>query len=130
MRFPLRDVTDVRAAWPAERPLAVRLVADDRQAGGLPPGDAVFVARALKRAGVDLILVTAGGSVGTDGPAGEYRRLYQVALADRIRNEAAMPVVAAGRITTLDEIDTIVSAGRADLCVLDPRLYVDATPRA
>lgn len=87
------------------------------------PDDAVTIARRMVAAGVSLFDVTAGLTLGTDAGAGEYRRLYQVHLADRIRNEAGAVTIAGGRITALDEVNTIVAAGRADLCVLDPRLY-------
>ena len=123
MTFPLEVVTSVRLVLPLDAPLGVRLVAADRARGGLTPADAVQIARAMHRQGAQLFDVTAGLTVGSDAGAGDYRRLYQVHLADRIRNEVGVPVIASGRITTLDEINTVVAAGRADLCVLDPRMY-------
>ncbi len=123
LRYPLEILDAVRGAWPADRPVGVRLVADDRHRGGLTPDDAVEIARRMAAAGAAFFDVAAGLTVGTDAGAGDYRRLYQVQLADRIRNEAGVPVIAGGRITTLDEINTVVAAGRADLCVLDPRRY-------
>ena len=123
MRFPLEVLTAVRLVLPLDAPLGVRLLADDRTRNGLRPDEAVVIAREMHHHGARLFDVTAGLSVGTDAGAGDYRRLYQVHLADRIRNEARVPVIASGRITTLDEINTIVAAGRADLCVLDPRNY-------
>jgi anthraniloyl-CoA monooxygenase len=123
LRFPLEVFDAVREVWPAERALGVRLVVDDRHARGITAADGVELARAFAQHGAALIDVAAGQSIGTDAAAGEYRRLYQVGLADRVRNEAGVPAIAAGRITTLDEINTVVAAGRADLCVLDPRTY-------
>ena len=123
MRFPLEVVDAVREVWPQDLPLGVRLLADDRHRRGLQPDEAVEIAREMAAHGVGVFDVTAGLTVGTDAAAGDYRRLYQVHLADRIRNEAGVLVIASGRITTLDEVDTIVAAGRADLCVLDPRVY-------
>ena len=123
MRFPLAVLTQVRLHVPIDAPLGVRLLADDRHRNGLQPEDAVTIARVFQRQGAQLFDVTAGLTVGTDGTAGDYRRLYQVHLADRIRNDAGVPTIASGRITTLDEINTVVAAGRADLCVLDPRVY-------
>jgi anthraniloyl-CoA monooxygenase len=123
LRFPMEVLQAVRAAWPSERPLGVRLVAEDRQRDGLTVDEATEIARGLADAGVALIDVTAGLTTGSDAAAGEYRRLYQVGLADRLRNSGGIATIASGRITTLDEIDTVVAAGRADLCVLDPRLY-------
>ena len=123
LRYPLEILDAVRGVWPQERALGVRLVVDDRHAKGLAASDGVALARTFAARGVDVIDVTAGLSVGTDAAAGEYRRLYQVALADRVRNESGAPAVASGRITTLDEINTVVAAGRADLCTLEPGTY-------
>jgi len=124
--FPLTVLGAVRAAWPAERPLAVRLVADDRVPGGLTPSDGVVLARRLADAGADLIDVTAGHTV--PNAAADYRRLFNAGLADRVRNEAGVAVVAGGHITQLDEINTLLAAGRADLCRLDPSRYRRGVP--
>ena len=119
--FPLKVLGAVRAAWPDDRPLAVRLVADDRMPGGLTPADGVVIARRLADAGADLIDVTAGHTV--PDAAADYRRLFNAGLADRIRNEAGVAVIAGGHITRLDEVNTLLAAGRADLCRLDPSAY-------
>jgi anthraniloyl-CoA monooxygenase len=119
--YPLEVLAAVRAVWPAERPLAVRLVADDRSGGGLSAADGVVLARRLAEAGADLIDVAAGHTVPEAGA--DYRRLFNVGLADRIRNEAGVAVVVGGHITRLDEVDTILAAGRADLCRLHPFRY-------
>jgi anthraniloyl-CoA monooxygenase len=126
LRWPLEIVAAARAVWPGGRPLGVRLVADDRVPGGLTPEDGVAMARAFAAAGADLIDVTAGHTLGTERSAPDYRRLYGVALADRIRNEAAVAVVASGGITTVDEVSTVVAAARADVCRLDPHRYEGA----
>ena len=122
MRFPVEVLAAVRGAWDPERALGVRLVVDDRHPDGLGPDDGVAMARALAEH-VALVDVVAGLTVGSESAAGDYRRLYQVGLSDRVRNEAGVATLASGHITTLDEIDTVVAAGRADLCVLDPRRY-------
>jgi anthraniloyl-CoA monooxygenase len=124
--FPLKVLDAVRAAWPADRPLAVRLVADDRFPGGLTAADGVVLARRLAGAGVDLIDVTAGHTV--PEAAADYRRLFNAGLADRIRNEAGIAVIAGGHITRLDEVNTLLAAGRADLCRLDPSAYRRGVP--
>jgi anthraniloyl-CoA monooxygenase len=124
--YPLEVLAAVRAGWPADRPLAVRLVTDDRLAGGLTPADGVAIARRLSDAGADLIDVTAGHTV--PGAPADYRRLFNAGLADRIRNEAGVAVVVGGHITRLDEVNTLLAAGRADLCRLDPRTYLRGTP--
>jgi anthraniloyl-CoA monooxygenase len=119
--YPLEVLAAVRTAWPADRPLAVRLVADDRFPGGLTPADGVALARRLSEAGADLIDVAAGHTVPEAGA--DYRRLFNAGLADRIRNEAGVAVIVGGHITRLDEVNTILAAGRADLCRLDPARY-------
>jgi anthraniloyl-CoA monooxygenase len=73
--------------------------------------------------GCDLVEVAAGWAVPWDRP--DYGRLYLVPASDRVRNEAGVATIAAGNITTADEASTVLAAGRADLCLLDPRLYVD-----
>jgi anthraniloyl-CoA monooxygenase len=124
--FPLKVLGAVRAAWPADRPLAVRLVADDRVPGGLTAADGVVIARRFADSGADLIDVTAGHTV--PDAAADYRRLFNAGLADRIRNEAGVAVIAGGHITRLDEINTLLAAGRADLCRLDPSAYRRGVP--
>ena len=99
----------------------MRLVADDRFPGGLTVADGVALARRLADAGADLIDVAAGHTVPEAGA--DYRRLFNTGLADRIRNEAGVAVVVGGHITRLDEVNTILAAGRADLCRLDPSRY-------
>ena len=113
-------VETVRDTWAG--PLAVRLLVDDRSPGGLEPDEGVEMALALVRAGVDLIAPSAGHTIPSAAP--DYRRLALLALADRIRNEGGVPVLVGGGITTLDDIDTFVVAGRADLGVLDPTLVL------
>jgi anthraniloyl-CoA monooxygenase len=117
LRYPLEVLTAVRAAWPAGRPMVARLTVTDWARGGLTVDDGVAIAAALREAGCDAVHVSAGQTVAFDRP--EYGRMYLVPAADRIRNEASIPVIAAGNITTRDEVNTIVAAGRADLCVLD-----------
>jgi anthraniloyl-CoA monooxygenase len=124
--YPIEVLGAVRAAWPAERPLAVRLLADDRFRGGLTPADGVVIARRLAGAGAGLVDVTAGQTV--PDAAADYRRLFNAGLADRIRNEAGIAVVAGGHITQLDEVNTLLAAGRADLCRLDPSKYRRGAP--
>ncbi len=130
-RWPLEVVRAVRAAWPAERPLAVRLTASDwMDEGGLTPEDAVEIARMLRDAGCDLVDVTSGGNV--PGSKVVYGRMYQVPFADRIRHGAGVAVMAVGGIQGWDHANTVLAAGRADLCclarahLLDPYLTLHA----
>ncbi len=121
LRFPLEVLDAVRAAWPADRPLAVTLQADDWVPHGLDLDDAVRTATALAEHGCDLVEVAAGWTVPWDRP--DYRRFYLVPASDRVRNEAGVATVAGGNLTTADDASTVLAAGRADLCLLDPRLY-------
>ncbi len=121
--FPLEVVDAVIGAWPPERPLGVRLLAGDRAPGGLSAEEGVDLARLLVAGGVSLVDVASGGSTGDETHAPDYRRLYNTGLADRIRNEAGATVMVGGHITRLDEVNTILAAGRADLCLVDPWAY-------
>jgi anthraniloyl-CoA monooxygenase len=121
LRFPLEVVDAVRAAWPAERPLWAALAASDRATGGIEPDEAVRAAVALAEHGCELLQVTAGQATAADRP--DYGRLYLVGWSDLVRNEAGVATMVGGNLTTADEVDTVVAAGRADLCILDPRYY-------
>jgi anthraniloyl-CoA monooxygenase len=121
LRFPLEVVDAVRAAWPAERPLWAALAASDRAPGGIEPDEAVRAAVALAEHGCELLQVTAGQATAADRP--DYGRLYLVGWSDLVRNEAGVATMVGGNLTTADEVDTVVAAGRADLCILDPRYY-------
>jgi anthraniloyl-CoA monooxygenase len=115
LRFPLRVLEAVRAAWAG--PLAVRLSVTDWHPRGNTVEDGIAIARELAARGCDLIHVEAGQTVHDDRP--EYRRGFLTALSDRVRNEARVPTIVGGYLTTLDEANTIVGAGRADLVLLD-----------
>jgi anthraniloyl-CoA monooxygenase len=117
MRFPLEIFDAVRAAWPEERPLAVALNITDGVAGGLTVEDGVAVARELKEHGCDLITVMAGQT--TPASVAPYRRGFLTPLADRVRNEAAIPTMVGGYLLTSNEANTLLAAGRADLCLLE-----------
>jgi anthraniloyl-CoA monooxygenase len=121
LRFPLEVVDAVRESWPSDRPLAVTLQADDCTPRGIQLDDAVQIAAQLRQHGCDLVEVASGWTVPADRP--DYRRFYLVPASDRIRNEAGVATIAGGNLTTADDVSTILAAGRADLCLLDPRLY-------
>lgn len=116
LRFPLEVFDAVRAAWPAERPMSVRLSAVDWAPGGMTPDDAVAVARALKAHGCDVVDVSAGQTVPEQRPV--YGRLFQTPFADRIRAEAGIATMAVGNISSYTDVNTILASGRADLCLL------------
>ena len=116
MRFPLSIFDACRAVWPAHKPMSVRISAVDWMPGGLEPPDAVEVARLLRLHGCDIIDVSAGQTVHDQRPV--YGRLFQTPFADRIRHEIGMPTMAVGNISSYMDVNTIVAAGRADLCLL------------
>jgi anthraniloyl-CoA monooxygenase len=116
MRFPLVVLDAVRAAWPSHKPMSVRISATDWVEGGFTGDDAVVLARALKAHGVDVVDVSTGQTSPLAKPI--YGRAYQTPFADRIRNEVGIPTLTVGNITSADQINTILLAGRADLCAL------------
>jgi anthraniloyl-CoA monooxygenase len=124
LRFPLRVVDAVRAAWPDDRPLWAALTVTDWAPGGLAPEEAVAAARSLAAHGCDLIQVTAGQTTAVTHP--DYGRFHLVGWSDMVRNDAGVPTMAGGGLTTADEVNTVLAAGRADLCLLDPRTYAGA----
>jgi anthraniloyl-CoA monooxygenase len=133
LRFPLEVLRAVRAEWPAERPLSVRISATDWREGGTDRLDRVAIARAFKAAGCDVIDVSAGQTVPDQQPA--YGRMYLVPFSEEIRHEAGIPTMTVGNIQDADQCNTILAAGRADLCVLarphlvDPYFMLHAAAR-
>jgi anthraniloyl-CoA monooxygenase len=116
LRFPLSVVDEVRAAWPGL--LVARLTITDWARGGTTVEQGIDHARTLAAHGVDVVHVRAGHTTATSRP--EYRRGYLTTLSDRVRNEAGVPTLVGGYLTTPDEVNTVVAAGRADLCLFDP----------
>jgi anthraniloyl-CoA monooxygenase len=121
-RFPLQVFDACRAVWPAERPMSVRISATDWVQGGFDPDDAVAFARMLQDHGCDIVDVSSGQVTPDEQPA--FGRSFQTPFADRIRNEVGMRTIAVGAIASYDDVNTIVLAGRADMCALArPHLY-------
>jgi anthraniloyl-CoA monooxygenase len=116
LRFPLEVFAAVRDAFPADRPISVRISATDWVAGGIDGEEAVAIARAFHAAGADIIHVSAGQTSPEARPV--YGRMFQTPLSDRIRNEGGVPTIAVGNITEADQVNSIIAAGRADLCAL------------
>ena len=125
LRYPLEVLDAVKQRWPAGRLLAVRLSATDWARRGSGPEEAVVVARATAARGAGLIHVVAGQTVAES--RAEYRRGFLTALGDRIRSEAGVPTLVGGHLTTADEINTAIGAGRADLCVLETQAIAPRT---
>ena len=117
LRFPLQVFSAMRAAWPEDRPMSVRISATDwLEEGGITPQDAVAIARAFKAAGVDIIDVSAGQTSLEAQPV--YGRMFQTPFADAVRNDARIATMAVGNIFETDHVNSIIAAGRADLCCL------------
>jgi len=123
MRFPLDVFRALRRSWPDHKPMSVRISATDWKDGGLTGAEAVEVARMFAEAGCDLIDVSAGQTVADDAPI--YGRMFQTPFSDQIRNEAGLATMCVGAITTADQVNTIVAAGRADLAALARPHLVD-----
>ncbi|MGW8356167.1 bifunctional salicylyl-CoA 5-hydroxylase/oxidoreductase [Streptomyces wedmorensis] len=122
LRFPLEVFDAVREVWPDDRPMTVRVSATDWADGGTTAEDAVTIARAFAAHGADAIDVSTGQVVPDETPA--YGRSYQTPYADRIRAATGVPVVAVGAISSWDDVNSLLLAGRADLCALArPHLY-------
>ena len=113
----------MREAWPADKPMSVRISATDWEEGGLTGDDAVAVARAFAEAGVDLVDVSTGQTTRDARPI--YGRMFQTPFSDQIRNEAHVATMCVGNITTADQVNTILAAGRADLVALGRPHLVD-----
>ncbi|KUO03355.1 bifunctional salicylyl-CoA 5-hydroxylase/oxidoreductase [Streptomyces caeruleatus] len=122
LRFPLEVFDAVRAVWPEERPMTVRISATDWAEGGTTAEDAVQIARAFAAHGADAVDVSTGQVVADEQPA--YGRSYQTPYADRIRHATGLPVIAVGAISSWDDVNSLILAGRTDLCALArPHLY-------
>lgn len=116
LRYPLEVFHAVRAAWPAHLPMSVRISAHDWVEGGITPDDAVQIARLFKAAGADLIDCSSGQVSKEEKPV--YGRMFQTPFSDRVRNEAGVATMAVGAISEADHVNSIIAAGRADLCAV------------
>ena len=116
LRYPLEVFASMRAVWPAERPMSVRISAHDWVQGGITPADAVEIARAFKAAGADLIDVSSGQVSKQEKPT--YGRMWQTPFSESIRNRVGIATIAVGAISEADHVNSIIAAGRADLCAV------------
>ena len=124
LRFPLEVFAAMREAWPWDKPMSVRISATDwAGADGVTPDEAVLIAEAFSRAGADLIDVSAGQTWAEAQPV--YGRLFQTPFSDKIRNEAQLATMAVGNITDPDQVNAILTAGRADLVALGRPHLID-----
>ncbi|MEJ1160873.1 bifunctional salicylyl-CoA 5-hydroxylase/oxidoreductase [Prosthecomicrobium sp. N25] len=115
-RYPLEVFRAIRAVWPQDKPISVRLSCHDWAEGGNTPEDAAIYAALFKEAGADLIDCSSGQVWAEDAPV--YGRLYQTPFSDKIRNEIGIGTIAVGAISEADHANSIIAAGRADLCAV------------
>jgi anthraniloyl-CoA monooxygenase len=118
MRFPLELFDAVRAVWPQERPISVVISASDCVKGGFDIDEAVIVAKMFKEHGCEIIAIVTGQTTIDSEPS--YGRGFLTPFSDRICNEAGIPTMVGGYLTTSDEVNTMLAAGRADLCIMNP----------
>jgi anthraniloyl-CoA monooxygenase len=123
LRFPLEVFEALRSVWPSHKPMSVRISATDWAEGGITGDDAVAIARAFAEAGVDMIDVSTGQTVRDAQPV--YGRMFQTPFSEQVRNEARVATMCVGNITTADQVNTILAAGRADLVALGRPHLVD-----
>ncbi|WHZ12916.1 MAG: Putative oxidoreductase [Burkholderiaceae bacterium] len=116
LRYPIEVFKAMRAVWPQERPMSVRISAHDWVDGGITPADAVEIAKAFKAAGADMIDCSSGQVSKQEKPI--FGRMFQTPFADRIRQEAGIATIAVGAISEADHVNSIIAAGRADLCAI------------
>jgi anthraniloyl-CoA monooxygenase len=116
LRYPLEIFEHIRAVWPSNLPISVRISAHDWVEGGITPKEAVLIAKAFKQAGADMIDCSSGQVSKSQQPV--YGRMYQTPFADRIRQEVGIPTIAVGAISEADHVNSIIAAGRADLCAI------------
>ncbi len=125
LRYPLEVFKVLRAVWPAGKPISVRISATDWKEGGITAEDSVEIARAFAALGCDLIDVSTGQTVHDAEPV--YGRMFQTPFSDKIRNEAGIATMAVGSISSADQINTILAAGRADLVAIGRGHLIDPT---
>jgi anthraniloyl-CoA monooxygenase len=116
LRYPLEVFRAMRAVWPEQLPMSVRISAHDWVSGGITPDDAVQIARAFRDAGADMIDCSSGQVSKQEKPV--YGRMFQTPFSDRVRNEAGIATIAVGAISEADHVNSIIAAGRADLCAV------------
>jgi anthraniloyl-CoA monooxygenase len=116
LRYPLEVFKALRKVWPQDKPMSVRISAHDWVEGGITPDDAIEIAKQFKAAGVDFVDCSSGQVDKREKPV--YGRMFQTPFADRIRNEAGVRTIAVGAISEADHVNSIIAAGRADLCAV------------
>src|SRR5690554_1722393 len=123
LRFPLRVFTEIRKVFPQNKPIAVRISACDWAENGISEEDVITIAEAFKNAGADIINVSTGNTVENQKP--QMGRMWQTPFSDVVRNTVHIPTITAGNITDIDQINTIILSGKADLIALGKPLLLD-----
>lgn len=123
LRFPLRVFTEIRKVFPQHKPISVRISANDWAENGISEEDVVTIATAFKNAGADIINVSTGNTVEHQQP--QMGRMWQTPFSDMVRNSADIPTITKGNITDIDQINTIILSGKADLVALGKPLLLD-----
>jgi anthraniloyl-CoA monooxygenase len=124
LKFPLRVFTEMRNVFPKEKPMSVRISATDWAENGISEENVIAIATAFASAGADIINVSTGNTVANQKP--QTGRMWQVPFSDTIRNTVHIPTITAGNITDIDQINTIILNGKADLVALGKPLLLDA----
>src|SRR5690554_6309855 len=123
LRFPLRVFTEIRKVFPKHKPISVRISASDWAENGISEEDVIDIASAFKSAGADIIDVSTGNTVEHQKP--QMGRMWQTPFSDLVRNTVHIPTITAGNITDIDQINTIILSGKADLVALGKPLLLD-----
>jgi anthraniloyl-CoA monooxygenase len=123
LKFPLRVFKAIREVFPPEKPISVRISASDWAEGGITEEDIITIAEAFKKTGADIINVSTGLTVSHQKPA--VGRMWQTPFSDMVRNTVNVPTITAGYIQDIDQINTILLNGRADLVALGKTLLLD-----
>lgn len=125
LKFPLRVFTEMRRAFPQTKPMSVRISASDWAENGISESDVIIISQAFKDAGADIISVSTGNTVASQKP--QTGRMWQTPFSDMVRNTVHIPTITAGYIQDIDQINTILLNGRADLVSLGRPLLADAS---
>ena len=124
MKYPLEVFTAIREVFPKEKPISVRISATDWAENGISEQDVLVISEAFKKAGADIINVSTGNTVANQKP--QTGRMWQTPFSDTVRNTVHIPTITAGYIQDIDQINTIILNGRADLVALGRPLLLDA----
>jgi anthraniloyl-CoA monooxygenase len=124
LKFPLRVFNEMRKAFPNEKPISVRISASDWTQSGITEEEVITIATAFKNAGADIINVSTGNTVANQKP--QVGRMWQTPFADAVRNTVHIPTITTGYIQDIDQINTIILNGRADLVAMGRPLLADA----